>query len=132
MNKQKAEKTYAKNREDKKINRSRRTEFISILASELSFRRTKDMHYSLRQFAADIDLNPMHLSNILKNKRGLSRKKAEIISRKFNLSHAERRRFHLLVSATSARSKFARNLATLGLKNDLIREKMKNKISNLK
>lgn len=125
MNKSKADKTYAKNREDKKINKTHRTEFIIYLLNEFNFRRMKDVHYSLRKYAADLELNPTHLSNILRNKRGLSRKKAELISRKFNLSYIERRRFHLLVSATSARSKLARNLAKQGLKNDLIRKSLK-------
>lgn len=117
MNRLKTEKSYAKNREDKKNIKSLRADFIIVLKNEFYYRRTKDINYSLRRFASDLGLNPMHLCNILRNNRGLSRKKAELISLKLNISHDERRRFHLLVSAASARSKLARNLARMGLKN---------------
>ena len=95
-----------------------RTKYIEILKTEFLHRRSKNIFYSLRSFAKDLELDPMHLSNILNNKRGLSRRKAEFIARRLlHLKFVERRRFLLLVSATSARSCFERNLAKMGLKN---------------
>ncbi|WP_409479949.1 hypothetical protein [Pseudobdellovibrio sp. HCB154] len=98
-----------------------RIRYIEILKAEFVHRRSKNIFYSLRNFAKDLELNPMHLSNILNNKRGLSRRKAEIVAGKLrHLNFSERRRFLLLVSATSARSRFERNLAKMGLKNQQV------------
>lgn len=95
-----------------------RIKYIEILKEEFVQRRLKNTFYSLRSFAKDLELDPMHLSNILSNKRGLSRRKAEFVSRNlFHLRYSERRRFLLLVSAASGRSRFERNLAKMGLKN---------------
>ena len=95
-----------------------RARYTEILKEEFIQRRTKDIFYSLRSFAKDLELNPIHLSNILANKRGLSRRRAEVVSRQLrHLNFEERRKFLLLVSAASARSSFARNLAKMGLKN---------------
>lgn len=123
INKQKykiqAEKTYAKNREVKKSLINDRLKYISILQNEFKLRRQTNLFYSLRDFATDLMLDPIHLSRILRNKKGLSRKKAEVIARKLNLPFSERKKFLMLVSAASARSEFERNLAKYGLKNAL-------------
>lgn len=66
-----------------------RSAYIEILKTEFSYRRTKNIFYSLRDFAKDLELNSMHLSNIMNNKRGLSRQKAEDIARKFHIGYAE-------------------------------------------
>lgn len=92
--------------------------YIEILKTEFSYRRTKDTFYSLRSFAADLELGPAHLSRILNNERGLSREKAEDIARKLHIDYAQRRKFVRLVAAISSRSKFKKNLAKMGLKNE--------------
>lgn len=97
-----------------------RATYVEILKNEFIKRRSKNVFYSLRNFAKDIDLDPMHLSNILHNKRGLSRAKAEDIAPKLQIGYAERRKFILLVTAVSSRSKFKKNLARMGLRNDEI------------
>lgn len=93
-----------------------RLKLIEVILEEFKFRRGKDLHYSIRKFASDIDMNYVHLSQVLQNQRGLSRKKAEHISMKFNLSMKGRRRFYLLVSAVG-KSGFKSNLAVMGLRN---------------
>ncbi len=96
-----------------------RSEYIKILHREFLTRKTKDIHYSLRQFALDLEVDFSHLGYVLRNERGFSRRKAELISKKLtHLNFTERKKFVRLVSATSARSKFERNLAKMGLKND--------------
>ncbi len=116
--KMKSKLAYAKNREQKKSLVMDRLLYINILKEEFHLRRKTNSFYSLRSFAADLKLDPIHLSRIFRNKKGLSRKKAETISRKLRLTYEERCRFNLLVSASSARSKLARNLARMGLKNN--------------
>ncbi len=59
----------------------------------------------------------MHLSYVLRGQRGLSRKKAEVISKVLRLSYGDRKKFLQIVSALSARSIRERNLAQLGLRN---------------
>lgn len=97
-----------------------RPKVIQVLLEEFEFRRRNDLHYSIRRFAYDIGMNHIHLNQVLLNQRGLSRKKAELISKTFNLSYAGRKRFYLLVSAACSRSILARNLALMGLKNSLM------------
>lgn len=108
--------------------------YIEFLKNEFSYRRAKDTFYSLRNFAIDLELEPGHLSRILRNQRGLSRKKAELIARKLtHLNYSERKRFLRLVSATSGRSKFERNLAKMGLKHEELRRAIKHdEVTNTK
>lgn len=121
----KSQKSYAKNRESKKHLPAERVKYINFLVEEFMYRRTVNIYYSLRNFARDLELDHRHLGRILKNEKGLSRRKAEVISRKLNLPFNERRKFNLLVSAASARRQFERNLAAYGLKNEPCREKLK-------
>jgi hypothetical protein len=94
-----------------------RLTYIEILKHEFKFRREKNLTYSLRRFAADLDLNPIHFHKIINNKCGISRAKAEKIARKLHLPYIERRKFILLVTAASSRSHFQKNLAKMGLRN---------------
>lgn len=95
-----------------------RQHYIQILKKEFLQRRQTNHTYSMRTFAKDLDLNYSHLSYILNGDRGLSRKKAEVVARKLShLNFSQRQEFLLLVSSVSARSRFARNLARMGLKN---------------
>lgn len=93
-----------------------RQKVIEVIVKEYQFRRYHNISYSIRKFASDIGLNHVHLSQILRNDRGLSRAKAEEISRTFNLDLKGRKRFQLLVGACG-RSVLKRNLALMGLRN---------------
>lgn len=96
-----------------------RQSYIQILKQEFQYRRGSNHAYSLREFAKDINLNYSHLSYILSDQRGLSRRKAEFVARKLtHLNIKQRQEFLLKVSSASARSRFARNLARMGLKNN--------------
>lgn len=93
-----------------------RKQVVEVILKEFRFRRYHDIKYCIRKFAVDIGMNHVHLSQVLLDQRGLSRKKAEQISEKFNLDYEGRIRFFRLVSACG-RSKLKRNMALLGLKN---------------
>lgn len=97
-----------------------RLKVIEVLINEFKFRRSTELHYSIRSFARDIGMNHVHLNQVLLNQRGLSLKKAEIITREFNLNYAGRLHFYRLVSASCARSVLARNLAMMGLKAKIV------------
>lgn len=105
----------------KKFKPELRQKVIDVIKQEYRLRRYEDFKYSLRKFALDIGMNHVHLSQVLQNQRGLSRKKAEQITQKFNLNIKERRRFHLLVGACG-KSVLKRNLALMGLRNSLVNE----------
>lgn len=91
--------------------------YISLLKQYFELRKKRNPRYSLRRYAKDLELTPMHLSYILRGQRGLSRKKAEAITKVLRLSHSDRKKFLQLVSALSARAFRERNLAQLGLRN---------------
>lgn len=95
-----------------------RSEYIKILNIEFAHRKKVDIFYSLRKFAFDLEIDFSHLGYVLRNERGLSRRKAEMVALKLtHLNYQQRKEFLLLVSACSARSRFERNLARMGLKN---------------
>lgn len=123
MNSSKAKTSYARNRKEKETTLIFKQQFINIILKEFELRKRKSLHYSLRQFARDLNINPMHLSNVLRGTRGISRSKAEEISKTFNLKYEERIHFYRLVSASCGRSKLKRNLAKMGLKNELQRNR---------
>ena len=96
-----------------------RSQYIKILQQEFLKRKEQDIYYSLRQFALDLEVDFSHLGYVLRNERGFSRKKAEVISRKLtHLNYRDRKKFVRLVSAASGRSRFEKKLAKMGLKND--------------
>jgi len=100
-----------------------RLKYISVLKKEFQNRKKENKFYSLRAFAKLLQLDPIHLSRIFKNQKGLSRNKAEIASRKLShLDFSQRQEFILTVTSISAHSQLARNLAKMGLRN---REKLK-------
>lgn len=91
--------------------------YIQILKREFQHRREMNHTYSMRLFAQDLEIDYSHLSYILNGHRGLSRRKAEVVARKLtHLNFTQRQEFLLIVSSVSARSRFARNLARMGLK----------------
>lgn len=94
--------------------------YVVILKRGYELRKARNPRYSHRKYAKDLELTPMHLSYILRGQRGLSRKKAEVISKVLRLSYADRKKFIWIVSALSARAFRERNLAQLGLRNSLL------------
>ena len=94
--------------------------YISILKKYLDLRKRRDPRYSLRRYAKDLELTPMHLSYILRGQRGLSRKKAEVVAKVLKLSYTDRKMFLQIVSALNGRALRERNLAQLGLRNLMI------------
>lgn len=55
-------------------------ELRALLAQELARRQSRNLRYSLRAFARDLQLSPSFLCQILSSKRGFSSKSAERIS----------------------------------------------------
>lgn len=94
--------------------------YVSLLEKYFELRKRRNPRYSLRKYAKDLELTPMHLSYILRGQRGLSRKKAEVIAKVLRLSYADRKKFLQIVSALSARAARERNLAQLGLRNSIL------------
>lgn len=94
--------------------------YIFLLKQGFELRKKRNPRYSLRKYAKDLGLTPMHLSYILRGRRGLSRKKAEPIAKYLRLSFADRKNFLLIVSALSGRAFRERNLVQLGLRNSLL------------
>jgi len=91
--------------------------YIFLLKRAYKLRKQRNPRYSLRKYAQDFELTPMHLSYILRGQRGLSRQKAEVVAKVLRLSYSDRKKFLQIVSALSARSFRERNLAQLGLRN---------------
>jgi hypothetical protein len=71
--------------------------YRDYLRDQFSERINRFGDYSLRAFAAELELAPSILSGILNRKHGISRKKAIMIARKLNLSEEETRYFCNLV-----------------------------------
>lgn len=94
--------------------------YVSLLEKYFELRKRRNPRYSLRKYAKDLELTPMHLSHILRGQRGLSRKKAEVIAKVLRLSYADRKKFLQIVSALSARAYSERNLAQLGLRQSML------------
>lgn len=94
--------------------------YVSLLEKYFELRKRRNPRYSLRKYAKDLELTPMHLSHILRGQRGLSRKKAEVIAKVLRLSYADRKKFLQIVSALSARAYRERNLAQLGLRQSML------------
>ena len=85
--------------------------YRKILKNELEKRCKKNSQYSLRAFARDLELTSARLSEILNNKRGLSRQKSEQIAKLLNFNEQECEYFCNLVESKHARSKIKRDLA---------------------
>lgn len=94
--------------------------YVSLLKKYFALRKKRNPRYSLRKYAKDLELTPMHLSYILRGQRGLSRQKAEVVAQVLRLSYADRKKFLHIVSALSARAFRERNLAQLGLRNSML------------
>jgi uncharacterized protein (TIGR02147 family) len=78
------------------------TTYQSYLHAELVERNAKNPRYSLRAMAKQIDVSPSTLSEIMKNKRQLSYKRAMVIAEKLGLSNREAEYFCTLVQKEAA------------------------------
>lgn len=85
--------------------------FSEIIENEYHARIKRNLSYSIRAFARDLDISPATLSLIIKKKAGLSPKKAALISKKLQLTGDENEFFLDLVQSTCARTKQARQIA---------------------
>jgi AraC-like DNA-binding protein len=96
-------------------------DYAHIIKMEFERRRQKESFYSLRTFAQDLELQPSHLSDLFKGKKGLSKKSAAKIAAKIGLKNFAATKFCFLVSAQSGRSTRERNLARSGLQKKFIK-----------
>lgn len=87
------------------------TDYREILQSEWDRKRKLNSKYSLRAFARDIQISPSRLSEILNRHYGLSRKAAETICTKLNLSEREREIFCDQVESQHSRSLYKKKAA---------------------
>ena len=97
-------------------------DYRDLIRAEFLKRRTKEPFYSLRQFAKELELSPMHLSYLLRGKRGLSKKNARRVAYRIGLITFAAQRFMFLASAQSGRSKGERHSARSGLQRKWIAE----------
>lgn len=106
-------------------------DYRDIIKAEFARRLKLKVFYSLRAFAKDLRIKPIHLSYLMSGKRGLSKKNALMVAAALGLKASEREYFRFLVSAQSGRSKAERALASQGLKRkslQSIRELLKDRI----
>lgn len=90
-------------------------DYREILSYEYERRQAHNNSYSLRAFARDIGLTPSKLSEIFSKKQGLSKLKALNISKTLAFNAIESDYFSTLVESEHARSKIAREAASLRL-----------------
>lgn len=90
---------------------------LLTLQNELENRLRQNPSYSLRAFAKDLQVSPSWLSDFLKNKKGLSEKKALEIAARLNLNPKELDLFILSTKASHSRSSKEKNKASLEIKN---------------
>lgn len=75
-----------------------------ILSRELESRCAANEKYSLRAFSKDLGVSPSRISEILKNKQGLSVKAAEAMAEKMKFTLQEKAHFCQLVHAETTKS----------------------------
>lgn len=86
-------------------------DYREILANEYQKRKIRNASYSLRAFARDIGLTSPRLTDVLKNRQGLSRSKAAAIAQKIGFSGSQAEFFCNAVEALDGRSQTSRDLA---------------------
>jgi uncharacterized protein (TIGR02147 family) len=96
--------------------------YIDILNEQLEIRSARNINYSLRAFARDLELSPSRLSQILSKKKGLSVAGAFELAEKLGLNERERDYFILSVKAQHARSSKAKAEAKESLSEKLTPE----------
>jgi uncharacterized protein (TIGR02147 family) len=78
--------------------------YRQILWRELERRRNKNAGYSLRSFARDLNMSASQLSEVLRQKQGLSFKKAHELAQRLPLSQREKEAFPYLVQMQDGRT----------------------------
>jgi uncharacterized protein (TIGR02147 family) len=92
--------------------------YRDLLKRELAWRSCANPAYSQRAFARDISIAPHRLSEILNNKRGLSKEAACKVAAKLNMSANDAEYFCNLVEAEHGRSHTKRQGAVSRLEQD--------------
>lgn len=87
------------------------TQYREILRNTLVERSRAHSQYSLRAFARDLDLSPAQLSEILKGKKGLSRKTARTVAHELGFNLEETEHFCDLVESEHGRNRISREIA---------------------
>ncbi len=86
-------------------------DYVEFFNDYLNEKRKNDISYSQAEFAKDLGLTPPRVSQILKNKEGISVKKAKSLIDSFDFSEKESEYFFHLVSSQTAKSVEQRNLS---------------------
>ncbi len=87
------------------------TDYKTILKEELESRCNRNPRYSLRSFARDLGMSSARLSEVLNGKAGISRQRAEHISKHIGLGKNDMELFCDLVDSKHARSKIKKEIA---------------------
>lgn len=95
-------------------------DYVIKLKEQFEVRNSKNINYSLRAFARDLEIIPSRLSDILNYKKGLSEASAKTIATKLGLSENEIELFTLSAKSLHARSDKDKKEAS-----DLLQKKMK-------
>lgn len=77
---------------------------MDCLQKELMERQRRNLRYSLRSFARDLEVSPSWLSDVLHGKKGLSEKRSQSICRKLKYSRTKTKLF-----VSSSQAKFSRS-----------------------
>lgn len=88
---------------------------VLILKNILKDRQEKNIKYSLRAFAKELEISPASLSQILSQKKGLSEKFSTKIAQKLNLSLEEKELFIISSSAAHSRSSLVKSRDSIKL-----------------
>jgi uncharacterized protein (TIGR02147 family) len=87
-----------------------------VLISHFEMKQAKNAGYSKRAYSRDLGVSPAFLSQILSNKRSLSPARAELISKKLNLSQDERDYLIAQAITSTSRSETLKAKASTQLK----------------
>ncbi|MNL02224.1 hypothetical protein D3C87_1227250 [compost metagenome] len=102
---------------------------IEILQKEFDRRIAKNPQYSLRGFARDLSVSASWLSEVFKNKKGISEGTAEKLCLALKLSRQDSKLFVLSVRARYSRSNADRDQASNDLRTNLERNDLSKKFS---
>lgn len=95
-------------------------DYRTMIKNEFLRRKTINPHYSLRTYAKNLGLSPMHMSLLLQRKRGLSPDKATKAAAAMGYTGKGQQVFRALVSAQSAGALWKRRSAKMWLKRNQI------------
>ena len=86
-------------------------DYRKLLRDALSERSETNRSYSLRAFARDMKMTSSRLSEVLNNKKGLSKRSGEKVARCLGFTKEETKYFCDLIESVDARSEVARSVA---------------------